>query len=118
MHPPASTQATSPVRARALPDLYTIRDEAEVELYLRDRPGTVNDLADIAHVLPEYFPGRGVALDVCYDPEEPLVTLYVGVCARGEAEKAYAQLDLFDSEWWFRSSDDMDPDLCVGLNFS
>ena len=115
---PTIIEDVLPVAAGQLPSLYALRDAAEVASYLRERPGTFADLAEIAKVVPEYFPDRAVTLAVLHDPEEPLVTLYVGIGARGDARNARTQLDLFDSEWWFPNSVDMDPDLCVSLDYS
>ncbi|MAF08861.1 hypothetical protein CMK11_00265 [Candidatus Poribacteria bacterium] len=114
---PAPTQDAPRPHVDALASLYTVRDEAEVASYLRRRPEAVDDLGEIADAVREYFPGRDVRLDVLYDPDEPLVTLYVGIQARGDIENARAQLDRFDHEWWFAKSVDMDPDLCVSLDF-
>jgi len=114
---PTATHDALPVETRQLPSLYSLRDEAEVAAYLRDRPGTLNALAEIANMVPEYFPGRPVALNVLHDPEEPLVTLCVLIQAGRDVPDARARLDRFDHEWWFDSAVEMDPDICVDVEY-
>lgn len=97
--------------------LYAVRNESDVASYLQRQPGAVDDLAEIAGAIQEYFPGRAAAVSVLYDPEEPVVTLCVLIQAGRDAARANAQLDRFDKDWWFDMGVDMDPDICVDVEY-
>ncbi len=89
----------------SLSEIYSFRSELDVIAWLREYAFLIPLLSEAVSVIEHCF-GRDaqVTLEVVADPEDGDRQLFGLFQIQSSAERAMAQLDRFDSEWWLQAS--------------
>jgi len=99
-------------------DLFTVRDQQEVDAFLRENPFLSGLTLEARIQIRKHFPDSELILETISDPEglDPdKLFLYIGT--KESPRDARPRLKALDREWWLAALERAQGKLCIGLEY-